>query len=249
MVLTGPRRFRKDHSRPRVRRRSSLNYLGLRGSGEPRTPGRADDGPEAVERSGGHRRGPTASGPVSCAPCPRGPKGSARSFLGSGECIRGLDAPDLGKFGWAHGVVDHRWVLSEGTRSWWRGVALGERRLPSVLPGERRCGQSGLEEEFHSDPAGAGPSSWGVRVPATALRRFWTILAHYHGQTWNAAEAARALGASESTARRYLDILSDAFMIRQLQPYHANLRKRQVNHPRSMSGTPVCSTIFWESSP
>ncbi len=73
---------------------------------------------------------------------------------------------------------------------------------------------------------------WGVRVPAAALRRFWTILAHYHGQTWNAAEAARALGASESTARRYLDILSDAFMIRQLQPYHANLRKRQVKSPK-----------------
>lgn len=73
---------------------------------------------------------------------------------------------------------------------------------------------------------------WGVRVPATALRRFWTILAHYHGQTWNAAEAARALGASESSARRYLDILSDAFMIRQLQPYHANLRKRQVKSPK-----------------
>lgn len=73
---------------------------------------------------------------------------------------------------------------------------------------------------------------WGVRVPATALRRFWTILAHYHGQTWNAAEAARALGVSESTARRYLDILSDAFMIRQLQPDHANLRKRQVKSPK-----------------
>ena len=73
---------------------------------------------------------------------------------------------------------------------------------------------------------------WGVRVPATALRRFWTILAHYHGQTWNAAEAARALGASESTARRYLDLLSDAFMVRQLQPFHANLRKRQVKSPK-----------------
>jgi predicted AAA+ superfamily ATPase len=74
---------------------------------------------------------------------------------------------------------------------------------------------------------------WGVRIPATALRRFWTILAHYHGQTWNAAEAARALGASESTARRYLDLLSDAFMIRQLQPFHANLRKRQVKSPKT----------------
>jgi len=73
---------------------------------------------------------------------------------------------------------------------------------------------------------------WGVRVPSTALMRFWTMLAHYHGQTWNAAEPARALGVSESTTRRHLDLLSDAFMIRQLQPWHANLRKRQVKAPK-----------------
>ncbi len=69
---------------------------------------------------------------------------------------------------------------------------------------------------------------WGVRTPATALWRFWAMLAHYHGQTWNAAEHARAMGVSESTARRYLDLLTDAFMVRQLPPWHANLRKRQV---------------------
>jgi predicted AAA+ superfamily ATPase len=73
---------------------------------------------------------------------------------------------------------------------------------------------------------------WGVRVPATALRRFWTILAHYHGQTWNGADAARTLGVSEATVRRYLDLLTDAFMVRQLQPWHANLRKRQVKAPK-----------------
>jgi len=73
---------------------------------------------------------------------------------------------------------------------------------------------------------------WGVRVPASALRRFWTILAHYHGQTWNAADPARTLGVSESTVRRYLDLLTDAFMVRQLQPWHANLRKRQVKAPK-----------------
>lgn len=73
---------------------------------------------------------------------------------------------------------------------------------------------------------------WGVRVPALALQRFWTMLAHYHGQTWNAAEPARALGVSESTTRRYLDLLTDALMIRQLQPWHANIRKRQVKAPK-----------------
>ena len=73
---------------------------------------------------------------------------------------------------------------------------------------------------------------WGVRVPAVALQRFWTMLAHYHGQTWNAADPARSLGVSESTTRRYLDLLTDAFMIRQLQPWHANIRKRQVKAPK-----------------
>ncbi len=73
---------------------------------------------------------------------------------------------------------------------------------------------------------------WGVRVPAVALLRFWTMLAHYHGQTWNAAEPARAMGVSESTARRHLDLLTDAFVIRQLHPYHANISKRQVKAPK-----------------
>ena len=73
---------------------------------------------------------------------------------------------------------------------------------------------------------------WGVRVPATTLQRFWTMLAHYHGQTWNASEPARALGISQTATRHYLDLLSDAFMIRQLQPWHANLKKRQVKAPK-----------------
>ncbi len=73
---------------------------------------------------------------------------------------------------------------------------------------------------------------WGVRVSATALWRFWRMLAHYHGQTWNAAEFARSLGVGESTVRRYLDLLTDAYMVRQLQPYHANIRKRQVKAPK-----------------
>lgn len=73
---------------------------------------------------------------------------------------------------------------------------------------------------------------WGVQTSATALWRFWTMLTHYHGQTWNAAEFARAMGVSESTTRRYLDLLSDAFMVRQLQPWHANIRQRQIKSPK-----------------
>jgi predicted AAA+ superfamily ATPase len=73
---------------------------------------------------------------------------------------------------------------------------------------------------------------WGVRVPAVALQRFWAMVAHFHGQTWNAAEPARALGVSESTTRRHLDLLTDALMVRQLHPYHANIGKRQVKAPK-----------------
>jgi len=74
--------------------------------------------------------------------------------------------------------------------------------------------------------------AWGVGTPATTLLRFWTLLAHYHGQTWNTAEAARSLGVSESSARRHLDLLTDALLVRQLQPHLANLHKRQVKSPK-----------------
>jgi len=73
---------------------------------------------------------------------------------------------------------------------------------------------------------------WGVRVPSSSLLRFWTMLAHYHGQIWNASEPARSLGVAEPTIRRYLDILDDVYMVRVLQPWHANIKKRQVKSPK-----------------
>lgn len=71
-----------------------------------------------------------------------------------------------------------------------------------------------------------------VRVPAAALLRFWTLLAHAHGGVWNSAEPARSLGVSEPTARRYVDLLSGLFLVRQLPPWHENLGKRQVKSPK-----------------
>jgi predicted AAA+ superfamily ATPase len=73
---------------------------------------------------------------------------------------------------------------------------------------------------------------WGVRVPATALLRFWRMIAHYHGQTWNASELAKAMDLSQPTIQRYVDLLTDALVLRQLQPWHANIGKRQVKSPR-----------------
>lgn len=72
----------------------------------------------------------------------------------------------------------------------------------------------------------------GMNAPAPLMTRFWQMLAHYHGQIWNAAEPARSLGISESTVRRYLDYLTQSFMVRQLQPWHENLAKRQVKAPK-----------------
>ena len=72
----------------------------------------------------------------------------------------------------------------------------------------------------------------GLNVPAPALYRFWAMLAHYHGQTWNAADPARSLGVNESTVRRYLDWLTQAYLVRQLQPWHVNLGKRQIKAPK-----------------
>jgi uncharacterized protein len=72
----------------------------------------------------------------------------------------------------------------------------------------------------------------GLNVAAPAMQRFWAMLAHFHGQTWNAADPARSLGVNESTVRRYLDWLTQAYMVRQLQPWFANLGKRQVKAPK-----------------
>lgn len=75
-------------------------------------------------------------------------------------------------------------------------------------------------------------SQLGITIPAATLGRFWNMAAHYHGGIWNAAEFARSLGASENTARHYLDLLSGAWAVRQLQPWFENIGKRQVRSPK-----------------
>jgi predicted AAA+ superfamily ATPase len=72
----------------------------------------------------------------------------------------------------------------------------------------------------------------GISIPPAAMRRFWTMLAHYHGQTWNASELGRSLDLSDKTVRSYLDILTGTYMVRQLQPWYENIGKRQVKAPK-----------------
>jgi predicted AAA+ superfamily ATPase len=72
----------------------------------------------------------------------------------------------------------------------------------------------------------------GINVSSTRLRRFWNMLAHYHGQIWNASEFARSFGVADTTVRHYLDRLTDALVVRQIQPWHENISKRQVKSPK-----------------
>jgi predicted AAA+ superfamily ATPase len=72
----------------------------------------------------------------------------------------------------------------------------------------------------------------GINIRSTTMRRFWTMLSHYHGQTWNASEFARSFGVADTTVRNYLDVLTSALVIRQLQPWHENISKRQVKAPK-----------------
>lgn len=139
---------------------------------------------------------------------------SSESLAGRLEIIRmsGFSLPDVGRdkqeLHWLRGGFPCSYLATtdEDSLAWRKNFALTlvERDIPQL----------------------------GFQLPAQALLRFWTMLAHYHGQIWNAAPPARSLGVSEPTVRRYLDLLEGVFMVRQLQPWHANLKKRQVKAPK-----------------
>ena len=72
----------------------------------------------------------------------------------------------------------------------------------------------------------------GITIRATTLNRFWRMLAHYHGQTWNASEFGRSFGVADTTVRNYLDLMTSTLIVQQLQPWHENISKRQVKAPK-----------------
>lgn len=72
----------------------------------------------------------------------------------------------------------------------------------------------------------------GINIPSQTLRRFWMMLTHYHGNTFNASEIGTSLGIAHTTTRHYLDILTGTFMVRQIQPWIENIKKRQVKTPK-----------------
>jgi len=111
-------------------------------------------------------------------------------------------------------------------RHWLRGgfpLAYKPRRESDSVAWRRQFLQTFLERDI---------PQLGSTIPAFALRRFWNMVAHYHGQIWNSSELARALAVNESTVRRYLDLMTGVFMVRQLPPWFENLGKRQVKSPK-----------------
>jgi predicted AAA+ superfamily ATPase len=109
---------------------------------------------------------------------------------------------------------------------WWRGG------FPRAYLAETEAVSRQWQEEFVRTFLERDMPQLGVTISAVALRRFWTMLTHYHAQVWKGSELARSLGASEPTMRKYLDLLSSTFMVRQLSPWHENLGKRQVKAPK-----------------
>jgi uncharacterized protein len=111
-------------------------------------------------------------------------------------------------------------------RRWWRG---GFPRA-YLAQGDKTARQ--WHEDFFRTFLERDIPQLGIRIPSNTLRRFWTMLAHYHGQILQVSELARSLGTSEPTARRYLDILCGTYVVRQLSPWFVNLKKRQVKAPK-----------------
>ena len=149
--------------------------------------------------------------------------GSASAHLvrGVSESLAGrIGFVDLSGFDLSEVGVEHQ------TRLWARGG------LPRSFLAADDPASTAWRDQFIRTFLERDIPQLGITVPAETLRRFWTMIAHDHGQVWNGAQLARSLGTSENTARRYLDILAGAFMVRVLPPWIENLGKRQVKAPK-----------------
>lgn len=114
----------------------------------------------------------------------------------------------------------------EWRKLWWRGG------FPRSYLAASDSASRQWQEEFIRTLLERDMPQLGINIASTALRRFWMMLTHYHAQVWKGSELARSLGASEPTMRKYLDLLTATFVVRQLAPWHENLAKRQVKAPK-----------------
>lgn len=139
---------------------------------------------------------------------------SSESLAGRLEMIE-MDGFDLSEVG-----------SKEASRLWLRGgfpLSFLPRNDADSFAWRKSFIQAFLERDLRQQ---------GINIPAVALHRLWAMLAYSHGQIWNAAPFATSLGITEPTVRRYLDILTGVFMVRQIQPWYANIKKRQVKAPK-----------------
>lgn len=159
------------------------------------------------------------------------PKAPARFLLlgsASPTLIRGVSESLAGRVGLvALSGFDVREIGSDNLQQLWLRGGFPRSYLAADEEASAEWRESFLQTFLERDMP-----QFGINIPAETLRRFWTMIAHYHGQVWNAAEFARALGANETAARRYLDILAGAFMVRILPPWFENVKKRQVKAPK-----------------
>ena len=130
----------------------------------------------------------------------------------------------------AYHILPGFWLAEVGAaaldRLWFRGGFPRSYLAPSIAAStdwRRRFIATFLERDV---------PQLGIAIPAPTLHRFWTMLAHYHGQIWNASEFGRSFGVADTTVRRYLDALTATFVVRQLPPWFENLGKRQVKAPK-----------------
>jgi predicted AAA+ superfamily ATPase len=151
-------------------------------------------------------------------------------LLGSASphLVKGVSESLAGRIGFVDLGGFQLWEVGEQHRDqlWIRGG------LPKAFLADSESASIQWRESFIRTFLEMDIPQLGITIAAETLRRFWTMVAHYHGQVWNAAEFARALGTAENTARRYLDILSGAYMVRVLPPWFENLKKRQVKAPK-----------------
>jgi predicted AAA+ superfamily ATPase len=111
-------------------------------------------------------------------------------------------------------------------RLWWRGGY--PRAYLAESDAEARQWQEDLERTvMERDLAVVAPN-----LPTATMRRFWSMVAHYHGQTWNSSEIGRSLSLTDKVARQYLDAFTAMHLVRQLPPWFANVGKRQVKAPK-----------------
>ncbi|MBI4573306.1 MAG: ATP-binding protein [candidate division NC10 bacterium] len=126
--------------------------------------------------------------------------------------LRGLSLEDVGSSHW--------------TRLWVRGG------FPRAFLARSAAASDEWRRDFVRTFLERDLPQLGIGIRSTTLHRFWTMLAHYHGQTWNASEFGRSFGVADTTVRNYLDLLTAALVVRQLPPWHESVSKRQVKAPK-----------------